>query len=482
MLTAEQQALQLECEQDGIFFNRYFMRQTTGTKMLVGAHHHVVQQALDSAIDGDVTRLIINLPPGYSKTTMASINMIARGMAINNKARFMHLSYSANLALLNSSTARGVIKSAEYRAMWPLDIRADADSKGMWWTHEGGGVYATSTMGQVTGFRAGHMDETEFTGAILIDDPIKPADALSETIREGVNNNYGETIASRLAVESVPIILIMQRVHYNDLSGYLLRGGSGEKWHHLNLPVQIDSTKPYPPENTHGVPIPHNLPDGWLWPAKHRDEHLDALRAHRRKWQAQYLQDPKRFDAEGALWTERMISDARQRAAPDNRKRVVIGVDPAVSQNENSDLTGIVAASSYADGGLSVDGDYSLKASPAGWATAAINAYDNHSADAIVVEVNQGGDLCESNLRANGFTGRIIKVHAAKGKFARAEPIAARYEQGFVHHDPEADLIELETELLEYVPISSRKSPDRLDAAVWALTELSGGAKTAAVW
>lgn len=223
--------------------------------------------------------------------------MIGRGLAKNNRARFMHLSYSHNLALLNSSTARGIVKSSAYQSMWPMALRDDADSKAMWWTEHGGGVYASSAAGQVTGFRAGHM-EPGWQGALIIDDPVKPDDAYSETVRGGINDRFNETIKSRLAIETTPMIVIMQRIHYSDLSGYLLRGGSGEMWHHLNLPVIIDNSLAYPEENTHGIPIEHGLPDGWLWPYKHNESHRAALFSHRRTAEAQYMQRPRRFNAE----------------------------------------------------------------------------------------------------------------------------------------------------------------------------------------
>ena len=124
--------------------------------------------------------------------------MMAYGLAINPKAKFLHLSYSHSLALLNSSTSRAILKSPAFQSMWPIELKDDADSKAMWWTEQGGGVYATSSAGQVTGFRAGHMQEG-FTGALIIDDAVKPDDAYSEVMRSGVNNRYNETIASRLA-------------------------------------------------------------------------------------------------------------------------------------------------------------------------------------------------------------------------------------------------------------------------------------------
>lgn len=464
-----------ECEFDGLYFARYFFKQRTSAKMLVAPHHKVIQETLQRVIDGEITRLIINVPPGYTKTELATINMIARGIALNPRSRFLHLSYSHNLALLNSSTARAVVKSQPYQAMWPMALRDDSDSKAMWWTEQGGGVYASSAAGQVTGFRAGHM-EAGWQGALILDDPVKPDDAYSDVVRNGVNERFNETIKSRLALESTPMVVIMQRIHWADLSGYLLRGGSGEKWHHLCLPVIIDNSKPYPEENTHGIPIDHGLPDGWLWPAKHDEKHRTALFSHRRTAEAQYIQAPRRFNAEGALWNEKLIAAARLLIINQELNRTVVAIDPQATNSDESDETGIVVASSYGGSNArqySVDGDYSAKYSPNGWATKAMWAYTHHKADAIVIETNQGGDMAEDTLKNAGFKGKIIRVHASKGKYARAEPISALYEQGRVNHN--GNLYQLENQLMEYIPSSSKKSPDRLDAMVYALTELGGG-------
>src|SRR5690606_8763826 len=132
-------------------------------------------------------------------------------------------------------------------------------------------------------------------------------------------------------------------------------------------------------------------------------------------------------------------------------------------------------ASSYGAGEsrqYSVDGDYSGTYKPHAWAKKAMEAYERHKADAIVIETNQGGDMAEETLRNAGFKGRIIRVHASKGKYARAEPISALYEQGRVAH--RGALYVLENQLMEYVPTTAKKSPDRLDAMVYALTELGG--------
>src|SRR5690606_10430646 len=158
------------------------------------------------------------------------------------------------------------------------------------------------------------------------------------------------------------------------------------------------------------------------------ESHRTALFSHRRTAEAQYMQRPRRFNAEGALWTEALIAAAHAMQIRHELVRTVVAVDPATTASDESDETGIVAARSYGAGDnrqYSVDGDYSGKYSPNGWAQKAIGAYEQHNGDAIVIETNQGGDMAESTLRNAGFKGRIVRVHASKGKFARAEPISA---------------------------------------------------------
>jgi phage terminase large subunit-like protein len=355
--------------------------------------------------------------------------------------------------------------------MWGIQTKDDTNSKETWHTVDGGGVRATAAGGQVTGFRAGHM-MPGFTGGLIIDDPVKPKDANSDVMREAINKDFNETARSRLAVETVPIIVIMQRIHSEDLSGHLLMGGSGEKWHHLNLPVKIDNREKYPEEYTHGIEIPHGLPDGWLWDAKHNDEHEDQLKAARRVYAAQYMQRPIKDDELGPLWNNALIKQAKAKAEPWKLKRRVVAIDPSVSNNADSDECGLVVASAYTDGTYKVEIDASAIMKTSEWAKKAIELYDQTGADAIVAEVNNGGDLVEDALRLREFKGRYVGVRASRGKYSRAEPVAALYELGLVKHA--AGLGELENQMTTYNPKTAKRSPDRLDAGVWALTELAG--------
>jgi phage terminase large subunit-like protein len=177
-------------------------------------------------------------------------------------------------------------------------------------------------------------------------------------------------------------------------------------------------------------------------------------------------------DVEGALWTREMIENARVNNLPD-LTRIVIGVDPAVSNKETSSETGIVAVGVDAQGTGYVLDDKSLKGSPVEWANAAIALYHRASADRIVVEANQGGDMVRHTLQTVESLIPIKTVHATRGKRTRAEPISALYEQGKVKHVGAFPI--LEDQMCSWTPESD--SPDRLDALVWGLTELMIGSK-----
>ena len=202
--------------------------------------------------------------------------------------------------------------------------------------------------------------------------------------------------------------------------------------------------------------------------------YIDTILAALPKRQRQrFLAGVFTLDIEGAMWDQMTIDKARATDGQWQKYRTVVGVDPAVSNSATSDEHGIIVASAYTDDTFRVERDYTTKGSPQQWAWAATYAYEQHAADAIVIETNQGGDMCESTLRNAGFTGHIIRVHASKGKFARAEPISALYEQGRISHAEGLD--SLESQMMEWVPKLSKESPDRIDGMVWALTELSDG-------
>ncbi len=181
-------------------------------------------------------------------------------------------------------------------------------------------------------------------------------------------------------------------------------------------------------------------------------------------WLGDYMKD-----VEGALWKDPMIRKAQNFDEVPQLERIVVAIDPAVTAKENSDETGIIVAGRLGERFFILD-DLSLRASPDTWARAVVEAYHHWNADRIVAEVNNGGDLVEKVIRTIDRSVPYTPVRASRGKILRAEPIAALYEQGKVSHCGE--FRELEDQMTSYTPLS-KKSPDRLDALVWALTELS---------
>lgn len=177
-------------------------------------------------------------------------------------------------------------------------------------------------------------------------------------------------------------------------------------------------------------------------------------------------------DIEGALWTWGMIEAARISLAPD-LARVVVAVDPPATSGPEADECGIIVAGRAGEGEDAVAyvlADWSLKAGPRAWAERAIAAYAEFAADRIVVEVNQGGEMARAVLAQVDASAPVRGVHATRGKRLRAEPVAALYERGRVRHV--GAFPKLEDQMTHFAGEGPGKSPDRLDALVWAISEL----------
>ena len=207
-LTNEEKVIKHRCERDLLFFTRYLFKENHNKYFAVAKHHRLIADALMKVISGDTKRLIINIPPRYSKTELAVKNFIAYGLALNRNSKFIHLSYSDDLALDNSSQTKEYIESESYQRLWPMTLKKDAQGKKKWFNESGGGVYATASGGAITGFGAGLTDSEIFSGAIIIDDPLKPDDAYSELKRNSINNRYNNTIRSRVNDRNTPISLL----------------------------------------------------------------------------------------------------------------------------------------------------------------------------------------------------------------------------------------------------------------------------------
>lgn len=176
-------------------------------------------------------------------------------------------------------------------------------------------------------------------------------------------------------------------------------------------------------------------------------------------------------DMPGALWRQDQIDLYRKKDIGAPLERILVGVDPAITNTEDSDEHGIIVAGIRGNEGFILE-DASLKGSPLSWARRAIAMHDKYAADGIVVEVNQGGDMVAQTLKSVRQTINIIEVRATRGKHVRAEPIAALYEQGRVFHVGNFPELETQMTMTTAAGYEGENSPDRLDAAVWVLTKL----------
>lgn len=246
-LTADEQLYnsicEIKCEADHLFFTRYFFKVRHNLKFRVNWHHRLIADVVDDVIAGRRKNVVINVSPGSSKTELVVVNFIARGLALNPRARFLHLSGSDSLASLNSANAKEIVTSDEFQRFWPMRIADDASAKKRWNVEINGqlagGVYATSIGGQVTGFRAGHMAEG-FQGAILIDDPVKPEDAFSKSKVDVANRKLVTTVKSRKANPETPIVVIMQRTGTGDPTDFIKGGNLGNDWDFIRIPAVIN--------------------------------------------------------------------------------------------------------------------------------------------------------------------------------------------------------------------------------------------------
>lgn len=226
-----------ECMSDFYTFTQKMFLARKGVEMRLNFHQKLICDALEMVVLGKTKRLIINIPPRSGKTEIAVLNFVAWATGLFPDSEWIHVSYSKRLAANNTYGIREIMRNESYKEIFPyVEIKSDSDAKDEFRTNYGGIIYATGSDGSITGRGAGGMSG-RFQGGIIIDDPHKPGEANSELVRSGVLNWFQETLESRKNNPDTPIIVIMQRLHEEDLAGWLINGGNGEEWETLVVPA-----------------------------------------------------------------------------------------------------------------------------------------------------------------------------------------------------------------------------------------------------
>lgn len=320
-------AKRIKCEEEHLFFTRAFFLPRMGFKFSVNWHHEYIADKIDQVISGKVKNLVINVPPGSGKTELLT-NLIARGLARNARSRFLYLSYSQSLVEDVSATARNIVKSVDFQSLWQVKISTSTDAKSSWKTtvdgYDAGHVYSASMGGQVTGRRAGTLANEGFTGAIILDDPLKPEDAFSKSARKKANRKILNTVNSRKAKSDTPIILIMQRLHVEDPTNFVMTGNVPGEWEQISIPALIDDDYiDQLPEHIR-CKVPRDVERDQYgrqsyWPLKESLESLlqlekggedkDGATVSRYTFASQYMQNPKKLggDLVKAEWFPRYV-------------------------------------------------------------------------------------------------------------------------------------------------------------------------------
>lgn len=484
----------LRCEADHLEFTKVFFRHRQGIDFLVNWHHRYICDIVQQVIDGQLKNVVINVPPGSSKTEIVSINLIARGLALNPRARFLHISYSDDLALLNSQTARDIVQSDEFQQHWPLAIADDAKSKKRWNVvmdgQKVGGVYAVSLGGQITGFRAGHM-APGWQGAIIIDDPLKVEDAYSKTKRDAANRKLVSTVKSRKANPDTPIIVIMQRLAEEDPTGFIRQGKMPGQWTFIEIPALIDDgyvgALPEPYRET--VTADERDADGRFsyWPYKEPLADLIELETKDRfVFTGQYQQRPTPLGG-GIIQSAKF---GRYNVVPELQHRVIY-VDTAQKTAERNDYSVFECWGKGKDGRI-----YLLDLIRGKWTAPqlkrqAIDFWNKHLAwgvphgSALVrmaIEDKASGTGLIQDIQADGGI-PVLAIPRDKDKLTRVMDVVSYIDSGLVYIPEDAPwVLDFTQECDAFTADDTHMHDDQIDPMVDAITDMLGAGRITTLW
>lgn len=448
----------------------------TDGREMQAAHLALIDDLFKRIARGEQVKALITMPPRHGKSRRAARWAPLWFLARHPDRRVMIASYSADLADDHGRWIRDAINAygkqlglalhAGSKAANRFDL-ADPDTG----ERLDGGLVTAGVGGGLTG-KGAHL--------AIVDDPIKDAaDAESPTMRRRLWDWWTSVLNTRIEPGG-SILVIQTRWHEQDLAGRILEGQDLSDWTILDLPAIADSEDD---------PLGREIGQA-LWPKRYALKALEKIRraVGERVWWSLYQQKPRPL--EGGVWKWPWITD--NRITPVAFKgvdlsRVIVSVDTAGGEGDTHDETGITGAGRTTDGHFYVLADKSKNMGADTWGLEACRLAIELQADAFVVEDNFGGDMAEQilkqawqQLQREGATKgmlmpAILPVHAQQGKRLRAEPIAQLYAQNLVHHVGEFP--RLEGQMVTWIP--GMDSPDRMDAAVHALTELADPASAA---
>lgn len=473
----ERAAAAIMARADLYFFSRWMFASRKGYPWMRAPHHKLLCDALMRVYRGECKRLIINIPPRYSKTELV-LNWIAWCLGLVPDSEFILTSYAGGLATNNAWVARELIQHEAYREIFPDTVlRTDSTAKGEWRTTHNGIVYASGAGGTITGYGAG-KHRPGFGGAIIIDDPHKPDEATSDVMRQNVIDWFQNTLESRKNdPTNTPIILIMQRVHEKDLAGWLLAGGNGEAWERISLDAICE---------TEDDPLGREIGDA-LWPEKHTAEMLEGMKsANSYVFSAQYQQRPAPLGGgiiKGAWFN-------RYKVVPHLLYRKIFA-DTAQKTKEHNDFSVFQCWGKGADGYAYLLDQIRGKWEAPELKRRAVDFWNKHkdvdpveygSLRAMGVEDKSSGTGLIQDLSMSSS----IPVHGIereKDKLTRVMDVVGYIESGRVFIPEEAPFAsDLVAECEAFTPNDSHEHDDQIDPMVDAINDMVATGNLIDVW
>lgn len=318
-------------ERDSLIkFIEYFFQNELGKTFDTNWHHYLIEEHLQKVLTGEITRLIISIPPGAGKTELITKCFPVWAMGKRPDIEIIVTGYSASLTQNYGAQARDYYNSDTYGKVFPrrTPLREDQNTKALWKNEDGGQYLATGTGGSITGNRA---------NIFVIDDPLKPDEAKSDVKRESINKWYDNTVLSRLYnANKDAVIIVHQRTHENDLTGYLLEKqlkGTGEEWTHLVVKAIAEEDEKHRKlgESYHEERVPLTA----LEKIQKNDPNV---------FSSQYQQEPVNKDNQE--FHEEFFKYYQE---PPLNMRVFTVVDPAFKTKQENDETSIVTGGFVGD-------------------------------------------------------------------------------------------------------------------------------------
>lgn len=398
------------------FIQKSFRTVNPGTAYLHNWHIDLIAEYLTACNSGEIKRLIINMPPRYMKSLCVSVAWPAWLIGNDPSRRIIAASYSHALALKHSTDCRLLIKSRWYKKIFPwVEFASDQDEKGKFVTTQRGMRLATSVGGTLTG---------EGGNFLIVDDPHNPTDIHSEKTREHTLEWFGRTFASRLDdKKNGVIVVVMQRLHQNDLTGYLLDNNRAG-WMHLSLPVEAEERATF----NFGAFKKIMEAGEILHQERESKEQLERARKELGSYvfAAQYQQSP--VPAEGGMIKPAWVK--KYKSNPNDIKRITQSWDTAIKSGQNNDYS-VCTTWAEAEGFYYLMDVTRLKAEYPELKKAIINLADKWQADGILLEDKASGQSLIQDLRRETKLA-LIAILPEKDKLTRMAAASSMIESGRV--------------------------------------------------